>query len=161
MSALRVLFASVLLVIGGLPAIATELPAHFANLEQSEIRIVTASGTHYFRVWIAADSLSRQQGLMHVRELPLNRGMLFEFDAPHFAWFWMKNTFISLDLAFIGADGRVVNIARDAKPQSLDPLWSAAPVGSVLEVAAGTAARIGLKPGDKVSRTPASAPKPP
>jgi uncharacterized protein len=140
---------------------ASDLPDHFARLAESDVSIVTASGTHQFKVWVAADELSRQRGLMHVRDLPAGRGMLFLFDAPRFAAFWMKDTYVPLDLAFIDTRGVVVNIARDAKPLSLDPIPSVGPVGSVLELAGGTAARIGLKPGDPVTviqPTPSRAP---
>jgi uncharacterized membrane protein (UPF0127 family) len=88
---------------------------------------------------------------MYVRELPPDTGMLFVFDQPQFASFWMKNTYLSLDLIFIAADGTVVNVAAWAKPLSLDPIESAAPVRYVLELVAGTAARVGLKPGDRIT----------
>jgi uncharacterized membrane protein (UPF0127 family) len=141
------------LAVGGAQAFAADLPGHFAGLAQADVSIVTGSGTHRFRVWVADDDLSRQRGLMHVRELPVGRGMLFLFDDLQFASFWMKNTYVPLDLAFIDADGIVVNVAVDTKPQSLDPIRSIAPVGSVLELAAGTASRIGLKPGDRLTHT--------
>jgi hypothetical protein len=86
---------------------------------------------------------------MFVRELPPDQGMLFVFEAPQYRGFWMKNTYLSLDLIFIAADGTVVNVAANAKPLSLDSIASAAPVRYVLEVVAGTAARIGLKVGDR------------
>ena len=87
---------------------------------------------------------------MFVRELPPGTGMLFDFGQPQFASFWMKNTTLSLDLVFIAPDGTVVNIARDARPLSLEPIQSAAPVRYVLELAAGTAARIGLAAGNRI-----------
>ncbi len=123
----------------------------FPALPRSEIQIVTASGTHRFDVWIAADERSRQRGLMFVRELPPDRGMLFLFDRPEPASFWMKDTYLSLDLVFIDPTGVVVNIAPAAKPFSLDPIPSQGPVIAVLEVIAGTAARINLAPGDQVN----------
>ena len=127
-----------------------EYPASFAMLEQAEVRAETASGTHRFKVWVAADDPSRQQGLMFVRELPRDRGMLFVFDAPQQAAFWMKDTYLSLDLVFIDPAGEVANIAPNARPESLDPIFSRGPVIAVLEVPAGTARRIHLAPGDRV-----------
>jgi uncharacterized membrane protein (UPF0127 family) len=88
---------------------------------------------------------------MHVRELPPDTGMLFVFELPQAVSFWMKNTYLSLDLAFIAPDGTVVNVAADATPLSLEPIESAAPVLYVLELAAGTAARIGLEAGDRIT----------
>jgi hypothetical protein len=88
---------------------------------------------------------------MFVRELPPDRGMLFLFDRPEKAAFWMKDTYLSLDLVFIDPTGVVVNIAPAARPFSLDPIPSQGPVIAVLEVIAGTASRIDLAPGDLVN----------
>jgi hypothetical protein len=119
-------------------------------LPTADLRVTTATGTHRFAVWIAADDQSRARGLMHVRELAPGQGMLFLFERPQFAAFWMKNTYLALDLVFIAEDGRVVNVARDATPLSLEPIPSVAPVKGVLELVAGTSLRIGLTPGDRV-----------
>jgi uncharacterized protein len=129
---------------------AARFPAWFSTLELAEVRAETASGTHRFRVWVADDEKSREQGLMFVRELPPGRGMLFVFEAPQQAAFWMKDTYLSLDLIFVDADGRVANIAAHAKPLSLDPILSRGLVIAVLEVPAGTAGKIALAPGDQV-----------
>lgn len=128
----------------------TPMPDPFPALPQAEIEVTTAGGAHRFRVWIAADDRSRTRGLMFVRELPLDRGMLFIFQVPQPAAFWMKDTFLSLDLIFIDPRGQVLNIARDARPFSLTPIESDGPVIAVLELSAGTAERIGLAPGDRV-----------
>jgi uncharacterized membrane protein (UPF0127 family) len=94
---------------------------------------------------------------MFIKDLPADQGMLFLFDRPQFAAFWMKNTYLSLDLVFIAPDGVIVNIARDTTPLSERPITSVAPVIAVLELVAGTAARIGLVAGDRVVH-PAIAP---
>lgn len=122
----------------------------FPDLPKSEVQAVTATGAHRFQVWIAADDRSRTRGLMHVRELPPDHGMLFVFDAPQVAAFWMKNTHVALDLVFINSDGVVVNVARDAEPMSLDPIESAGPILAVLELEAGTTRRIGLSAGGRI-----------
>ena len=131
----------------GTPAPSKDL---FPELPEAEIHAVTASGTHRFTVWIAADERSRQQGLMFVRALPPDRGMLFFFDRPQEAAFWMKDTYLSLDLVFIEPTGRVATIARGARPFSLDPIASDGPVIAVLELLSGTASRIRLAPGDRI-----------
>ena len=87
---------------------------------------------------------------MFVKSLPADHGMLFLFERPRFAAFWMKNTYLSLDIVFIGPDGVVVNVARDTEPLSDKPIESEAPVTGVLELVAGTAAKIGLSAGDRV-----------
>ncbi len=123
----------------------------FPRLPQADVEVATAAGTHRFRVWVAADDRSRNRGLMFVRELAADRGMLFVFEVPQPAAFWMKDTYIPLDLVFIDPAGRVLNISPDARPFSLAPIESDGPVIAVLEVVAGTAARIGLEPGDRVA----------
>jgi len=138
-------------------ATSSDYPPSFALLEQGEVRAETASGPHRFKVWIAADDESRAQGLMHVHSLPRDRGMLFVFEDPRPVAFWMKDTYVSLDIVFIGPDGVVVNIAYHAEPLSLDPIFSTAPVGLVLEIAAGRAAAIGLAAGDTIVLTKPSA----
>jgi uncharacterized membrane protein (UPF0127 family) len=126
-------------------------PAIFPALQQTRVEATSATGTHRFGVWIAADDRSRARGLMYVRELPADRGMLFLFDRPQELAFWMKDTYLPLDLVFIAGDGRVLNVAENARPFSLDPLESEGPAIAVLEVLGGTARRIGLKPGDLVT----------
>ncbi len=113
---------------------------------------VVASGDarHHFEVWIADTPSRRTQGLMYVGGLDAGRGMLFVFDRPQYASFWMRNTYVALDLLFIAADGRILNIARDTVPLSTTPIESAGPVVGVLEVVAGTTARLGIEAGDRV-----------
>ncbi len=129
------------------PAPAADL---FPALSQAEIAVETAGGDHRFRVWIADDDRSRTRGLMFVRELPADRGMLFIFQVPQPAVFWMSNTYLSLDLIFIDPRGRVLNIVADARPFSVTPIESDGPVIAVLELLGGTSARIGLAPGDRI-----------
>lgn len=138
------------LALTGAGADAGDSVSTFAGLPRSELQVVTASGTHRFQVWIAADDRSRERGLMFVRKLPPDEGMLFLFERPQFAAFWMKDTYLSLDLVFIRADGVVVNVAENTRPRTLDPIPSAAPVKAVLELLAGTSARIGLVAGSRV-----------
>jgi uncharacterized membrane protein (UPF0127 family) len=125
-------------------------PNLFPALGQARVTVTTSTGKHEFDVWIAADDRSREQGLMHVRELPADRGMLFLFERPQPIAFWMKDTYLSLDLVFIDPAGRVVNVAADAEPLSLRPIRSRGEAVAVLELLAGTASRIGLQPGDEV-----------
>jgi uncharacterized membrane protein (UPF0127 family) len=125
-------------------------PALFPALRQATITATTATGAHEFSVWIAADARSRERGLMYVRELPPGSGMLFLFEFPQPLAFWMKNTYLSLDLVFIGGDGRVLNVVENAKPLSLDPIESDGDAIAVLEVVAGTARRLDLKAGNRV-----------
>jgi uncharacterized membrane protein (UPF0127 family) len=147
---LLALLALASLCAGSAGAFGRRVLAPLADLPRAEIQVITASGRHDFKVWIADNDQNRQQGLMYIKDLPANRGMLFLFERPRFLSFWMKNTYLSLDIIFIAPDGVVVNIARDTKPLSLDLIESDAPVTGVLELVAGTAARIGLVSGNRV-----------
>ena len=119
-----------------------------AGLEPLEI--VTASGTHVLQVEIAKDEASRALGLMNRRYMPPDYGMLFEFDRDAPQSFWMKNTYIPLDMIFISRAGVVTKIVENAEPLSERVIPSGPPCAAVLELNGGTAAAIGLKVGDKV-----------
>jgi uncharacterized protein len=119
-----------------------------AGLEKLDI--VTASGTHEFSVEVMRSGPQRERGLMFRRYLPQDRGMLFDFGVERPVMMWMKNTYLPLDMIFIGHAGKVVGLAENAEPLSEKIIPSGAPAYGVLEVNAGTAARIGLKIGDSV-----------
>ncbi len=106
--------------------------------------IVEASkfACHRFDVYIAATNRQRSRGLMHVRELPPTTGMLFVYRDARVISMWMKNTYISLDMVFAREDGSVTNVAHDTEPLSLRSVTSSEPVKFVLELNAGTAARL-------------------
>ena len=117
--------------------------------ELGSLSLATASGVHPFQVEIAADEAAREKGLMYRRFMPADRGMLFEFDREAPVSFWMKNTYIPLDIVFIARDGSVTRVAADAEPLSETLIPSGGPCVAVLELNGGTAARIDLKVGDK------------
>ena len=114
------------------------------------LQVVTASGTHEYQVEIADDDATREHGLMNRRYMPSDRGMLFEFDREAPVSFWMKNTYIPLDMIFISRAGVVTNIVAEAEPLSERVIPSGPPCAAVLELNGGAAAAIGLKVGDKV-----------
>ena len=114
------------------------------------LEIDTASGAHVFQVEIAKDEASREHGLMNRRFMPRDRGMLFEFDKPGPVAFWMKDTYIPLDMIFIGANGVVTRIAAKAEPLSEAIIPSGPPCAAVLELNGGLAAEIGVHVGDRV-----------
>ena len=114
------------------------------------LQIVTGAGTHDFQVEIAKDEASRARGLMDRRFMPAHHGMLFEFDREGPEAFWMKDTYIPLDMIFISRTGIVTNIVANAEPLSERTIPSGPPCMAVLELNGGAAARIGLKLGDKV-----------
>lgn len=123
-------------------------PAQAASTETLEI--ATRTGVRVFSVEIARTDEERRTGLMHRRHLPEGRGMLFDFSSPQEISMWMKNTYISLDMIFIDADGRILRIAEDTEPESTRIISSRGPARAVLEVIAGTARKYGIAPGDRV-----------
>lgn len=108
---------------------------------------------HHFQVEIARTPDEQAKGLMFRKELPANGGMLFPFDPPQVASFWMKNTVISLDLLFIRPDGTIAYIAANAEPYSLIPISSGQMNSAVLEIPGGRAAELGIEPDDVVEWT--------
>ena len=124
--------------------------AALETFETSELSIVTRKGEATFRVEIAKTPTQQAQGLMYRRSLPADAGMLFVYDRPQPVAFWMKNTFIPLDMLFIAPDGRIANIKQRTVPHSLTPVRSRGKVIAVLELNGGTSARLGIAPGDTV-----------
>jgi uncharacterized membrane protein (UPF0127 family) len=114
------------------------------------LEIVTSTGPHQFLVELARTEAQRVHGLMFRRSMPADRGMLFGFESERPVAMWMKNTYLPLDMIFIGKGGKVVGLAENTEPLSEKIIPSGAPALSVLEVNAGAAARIGLKVGDLV-----------
>lgn len=128
-------------------------PSAYAQLEtfpKAELTIVSSSGPHKFTVEVATTPGQMEQGLMFRRSLAPEAGMIFDYSAPSMASMWMKNTLIPLDMLFVDARGRVINIHERAIPGSLEPISAAAPARAVIELNGGTAARLGIKPGDRV-----------
>jgi|APTNR8051073442_1049403.scaffolds.fasta_scaffold04845_3 hypothetical protein len=120
------------------------------RLSSAELVVETATGRFPFVVEVAATPKERARGLMNRRDLAADAGMLFDFGYPQPVSMWMKDTFISLDMVFIDANGAVIGIATHTVPQSLTSIAVRQPVRAVLEVVAGTAERIGLRRGDRI-----------
>lgn len=113
--------------------------------------IESSEGVHAFEVEIADDPEERRVGLMHRKHLPADRGMLFDHGKERVVRMWMKNTYIPLDMLFIGADGRIRRIAANTTPHSETIISSMVPVRAVLEVPGGTAERLAIRVGDRVN----------
>jgi uncharacterized membrane protein (UPF0127 family) len=115
-----------------------------------------AIGKHKLVAEVAATPEQRSTGLMHRFSLRPDHGMLFVFERPERLSFWMRNTYIPLSIAFIGADGRIVNI-EDMAPQTESSHWSRAPALYALEMRKGWFAERGIRAGDAVAGLPAPA----
>jgi len=122
-----------------------------SGLDVIPLTVTTTDGPHRFMVEVARTDAEQQQGLMFRREMGADEGMIFPRNPPRMASFWMKNTVLSLDIIFIGPDGRVINVAAGAVPYSLDPVPSDAPAAAVLELNAGRAAELGIGPGTLIT----------
>lgn len=141
--------------IGGLPGAEAGGPSAqrvgaAVEFPRAELFIDTPRGTHRFEVEVARTNVKRARGLMFRIRLAADAGMLFVYERRGPVVMWMKNTLISLDMLFIAAEGRIVRIAANTTPLSEKMISSGSPVRAVLELPAGTAARLGIAPGDRV-----------
>jgi len=146
-SALRFLPAA--LLVAACAMLAASAPAQAAG--KATIEIVSSTGVHAFSVELATNDAERERGLMFRKSLPEGQGMLFDFKYDQPVSFWMHNTYISLDMIFIGGDGRILHIVENAKPMSDDLIPSRVPVRAVLEVIAGTVDNLRIAVGDRVT----------
>jgi uncharacterized membrane protein (UPF0127 family) len=137
-----------LMFVLALPAQANTVAEPLSAFPRDTLAIATPDARmHRFNVWIADSDRRRAQGLMFVKELSADQGMLFIYNTSQQVSIWMKNTFIPLDIVFIRADGRVARITPNAKPHSLATMDSGEPVMAVLELPAGTAKRLNIQRG--------------
>lgn len=120
------------------------------TFKTTKLAIQSGGKRHTFTVELAMTDRQQTQGLMFRRALAPDAGMLFDYKTPTRITMWMKNTFIPLDMIFIGSDGTVVDIAERAVPQSEEIIPTRKPARAVLEVNGGTAQRLGIKVGDVV-----------
>ena len=123
-----------------------------SGLEQIPLTVRTAAGrSHRLTVEVAQTPEQQATGLMNRQSLAPDHGMIFPYDPPRDASFWMKNTLIPLDIIFIRPDRTVARIAAQTVPLSLDPVSSLEPISAVLEIGGGRAAELGIQPGDRVA----------
>ena len=148
MIALRVFLSALLLL---LPLQGSAQTGQLLEFERSELQITTADETYTFAIELALTPEQQSQGLMFRQSMAADAGMLFVQNNEGIRNFWMRNTFIPLDMLFIKADGTIAHIAERTIPQSLETVSSRVPVQAVLELNGGTARRLGIKVGDKVT----------
>ena len=144
--------AACLAALGALPAgpVRAQEAAAAPQAATEPLAIVGKSGSHAFKVEVMRDDAGRARGLMYRRTMPADHGMLFDFERPAPVTMWMKNTYLPLDMVFIRSDGSIARIAADTEPLSTRIVPSNEPVLGVLELNAGTAAKLGIRAGDRV-----------
>ena len=147
---LRAVALAALVVLGGVVTAPAPARADVTVADQS-LEVVTAKGRQRFVVEVVDTAESRAKGLMFRTEMAPNHGMLFDFRREELVWFWMKNTYLPLDMIFARADGTILSIAENTTPLSEAMVPSNGPVRFVLELNAGSAARLGLKAGDRLA----------
>ncbi len=149
-------FLAALLVTGiGLAPVATgtamaQTVVKAAPVPTESLTIATKGGPRQFSVEVMRDDAGRSRGLMFRRHMAPDHGMLFDFERNEPVTMWMKNTYLPLDMVFIREDGTVARVAADTEPLSTAIIPSNGPVLAVLELNAGTAAKLGIKAGDKI-----------
>ena len=122
-----------------------------SGLELVGLEIASDGRTHRFIVEVARTPDQQARGLMFRRPLGPDEGMIFPFEMPRPASFWMRNTLIPLDMIFIREDGTIARVAANTVPHSEESVTSGEPVASVLEVRGSRAAELGIGEGDRVS----------
>jgi uncharacterized membrane protein (UPF0127 family) len=154
-SRFRMVGMAAALVLGATaPGLAPSAYAQTAAAPRAEklepLAINTSGGRREFQVEVARNDEDRARGLMFRRSLAPDRGMLFDFARVEPVSMWMQNTYIPLDMLFIRPDGTVARVAENAEPLSTRTIPSGEPVLAVLELIGGSAARLGIKAGDRV-----------
>ncbi|MFW7269685.1 DUF192 domain-containing protein [Gluconacetobacter sp. Hr-1-5] len=130
-----------------------------AELPRENLTITGANGTkHVFSVELATTPRQQRVGEMFRTSVPADRGMLFVWPYPQQSDMWMENTLVSLDIVFIGEDGRISAIAENAVPQSLARISSHGPARATLELQGGLTEKLGIVVGDKVESKALTAP---
>ena len=107
------------------------------------------AGFHRIEAEVAIDQASQAKGLMHRRSMPANHGMLFVFSRTDRHCMWMRNTLLPLSVAFLDAQGKIINI-EEMKPQTEDNHCAASPAPYALEMNLGWFSDKGLKPGFQI-----------
>ena len=118
--------------------------------ELSELKIVTDRGSEVFMVETARSDEEKRRGLMFRKTLGERNGMIFDMEPSRKTAMWMKNTFIPLDIIFVGENNRIAGIYENARPHSEKLMISPAPARAVIELNAGTAKKFGISIGNKI-----------
>jgi uncharacterized membrane protein (UPF0127 family) len=142
--------AALLFAAAAITPVAAEPATSAQSLRTVPLKITGKGKVRAFQIEVAATPEQQEKGLMYRRTMPADHGMIFPMDPPRGVSFWMKNTYLPLDLVFIGPDKRIIRIAENAVPLSLDLIECNEPVAAVLELNGGAARKQGIAAGDLV-----------
>ena len=149
--AARALLATALLLAASAALPQGAAPEPLSAFPQSLLAIRTGSGKVVdFKIWEADTPKREEQGMMFIREMDEHTGMLFMFPENRPVTMWMKNTYVSLDLLFLNAHGKIDYIAARATPRSEAIIGPPTPEYAVLELKGGACESFGIKIGDTV-----------
>ena len=142
----RLIFLSLLLLA------ALVLPATAQQFERAQLEIINqrSKASVFLQVELAYTEEERMQGLMYRNHVPQDEGMFFDLQENQVIYMWMKNTPIALDMFFADNEGLIFHVERNTTPLSLKTISSGRPGRYVLEIPAGGAERLGIKPGDRI-----------
>jgi uncharacterized membrane protein (UPF0127 family) len=147
----RVWLASALLLGASAALPQSAAPEPLSAFPQSLLAIRTSSGKVVnFKIWEADTPKREEQGMMFIREMDEHTGMLFMFPQNRPVSMWMKNTYVSLDLVFLNAHGKIDYIASRATPRSEAIIGPPTPEFAVLELKGGACETFGIKVGDTI-----------
>ncbi len=121
------------------------------DLQRAVVVVETATGPQRIRVELAVKSNERERGLMYRESLDDDEGMLFLFEEQERRAFWMKNTYLPLDMFFIDEDLVVQGIVENAEPLTTSSRRIDKPTRHVLELKGGAARKLGIAPGSRVT----------
>ena len=139
-----------LALVFGLIMFSPALAQDAVTFDRSTLKIETTEAVHSFEIEIATNDEQRARGLMFRNEMAADAGMLFLYRRDRVLTMWMANTYLPLDMLFVGSDGRIVHIAENTIPLSRTTISSRKRARAVLELNAGTARRLGINAGDRI-----------
>jgi uncharacterized membrane protein (UPF0127 family) len=125
-------------------------PTQLRDFPRDQLAIERRNGRDTFQIWLAETPAQQEQGLMWIRQLPADYGMLFVLGETRQMNMWMKNTYVSLDMLFMNSSGRITHIVQRTTPLSEAIISSNGEIAAVLELAAGEVQRRGIATGDRV-----------
>lgn len=121
-----------------------------SHLYNKPLTIISKDKEHNFKVALAVTPRQRQLGLMFVKNLPKEAAMLFLFEQAETQAFWMKDTYIPLDILYIDEKGRIDQIVHNARPHDRTSIISNNPAKAVLEINGGLSKKLGITEGDHI-----------